>query len=237
MFEEAIRYPWNGERRVETIAIGGVLTLLSVLVFPAFLVYGYVVRVVRQVSAGETETPPVFDDWEALFVDGLKVFVVTLVYSLVPMAVFALAVFTWFVPVFVTAGEAPRTLGVAGVLLGLAVALLALVASLAMVYVVPAAVAAFARTGRVGAAFSPRELRSVGGSGAYATGWLVAFGVLVLASVVTSAVSATVVGAVLVPFVTFYGTVSAAYAIGDGISDLPAVEDEDGTATVGRPAA
>lgn len=239
MFEEAIRYPWKGEKNVETIAIGGVLSLFGFLILPMFLVYGYAVRVIRQVSVGDDETPPVFEDYEELFVDGLKTFAIVLVYSLIPTAVVALAVGSWFVPVAVSSGSggSPGAVGVIGLVIGLLVLLVAAVVSLAFLYLVPGAVAAFARTGRLGAAFSPTELRAIGGHRGYAVGWAVAVGVTLLASIVGGAVSATVLGALLVPFLTFYGTVAAAYAIGNGVSDLPVVEGDEGNATVGQPAA
>ena len=227
MFEEAIRYPWKGEKKVETIAIGGVLTLL---VLPVFLTWGYAVEVVRRVSAGEVDEPPAFEDWGALLVDGLKVFLITVVYSLIPAAVVAAAAFSFIVPASVSAGgDGSGALGAAGFLLGILALLVSLVASVALIYVVPTAVAAYARTDRLGAAFSPSELRFVGGNRAYATAWLVAVALTLLASVVSGAVSATFVGGLLVPFVTFYGMVASAYAIGEGIGDLPVVEESERT--------
>lgn len=234
MLEEAIRYPWKGEDNVETIAIGGILSLLGFLIVPVFPVYGYAVRVIRDVSAGADEYPPVFEDWEELFVDGLKAVVVALVYSLVPLAMFAVAAVAWFVPVTASAAaDGPGALGAVGFLVGVAVTFAAVAASLALVYLVPAAVAAFARTGRLGAAFSASDLRAIGGSKPYATGWLVAVAVTLLASVAASALSMTGVGALLVPFVSFYGTVAAAYAIGEGIAEIPLIEREE-TAAVGE---
>jgi hypothetical protein len=237
VFEEAIRYPWKGEEKVETIVIGGLLSLFGFLLLPMFVVYGYLVRVMRQVSDGDVEAPPVFDECEELLVDGLKMFVVTLVYSLVPTAVLALAVLSWVVPVAVSDGSGTALSGAVGLLVGLVVLLGAVVISLAAAYLLPAAVAAFALTGRVGAAFSPTRLRSFGGHREYAVAWLVALVVTLLANFVAGAVSATVVGALLVPFVTFYGMVAAAYAIGDGVSDVPVVENDEETASVGQPAA
>lgn len=235
MFEDAIRYPWTGDERLETIAIGGVLSLLGVLIVPTVLVFGYVVRVLRRVSAGETESPPAFGDWESLLVDGLKAFVVAVVYGAVPAIVFTLAVLSWILPFSVTTGGEPA----AGpnlflVAVGLLVLALSLVASVAAVYLVPAAVAAFARTGRLGAAFSLAELRAIAGDRDYAKGWLVAVAVSILASIVGGALSATFAGAVLVPFVSFYGTVASAYAVGAGVSEIPLLEAEDGPGVTER---
>lgn len=227
MFEDALRYPWTGEDRLETIVVGGVLGLLGFLVVPVFLVLGYLVRVVRRVGEGD-EAPPAFDDWGKLLVDGLKAFVVALVYGLVPAVVLTVAALALFVPAtFVeeTGPGAPAETGTTvdpvGLVVALAVVALALGVTLAALYLLPAGVAALARTGRFGAAFSPSELRRIGLSGRYATGWLVAVGISILASVVAGVLAATVAGAVLVPFVNFYGNVAGAYAIGRGVREVP----------------
>lgn len=233
MFEEAIRYPWKGEEHVETIAIGGLLSLFSFLILPMFVVYGYLVRVVRQVSEGDDEIPPVFEDYEELLVDGLKAFVVVFAYSLVSFGVVALAFLSLVLPVSFSEGAGPSSLNVLGLLFALVVVVVAVLVAVGTAYLLPAAVAAFATTGRLGAAFSPSELRSVGSHRGYAVAWLVALAVTILANVVGGAVSMTVLGALLVPFVTFYGMVSAAYAIGEGVSDVHAVEERDGVPAAG----
>lgn len=234
MFEEAIRYPWKGEERVETVAIGGLLSLFSFLILPTFVVYGYLVRVIRRVSEGDDEVPPVFDDYEELLVDGLKAFVVMFVYSLVSFGVVAIALASLILPVSFREGPAgPSSLNVLGLVFALVVIAVAVLASLGAAYFVPAAVAAFARTGRLGAAFSPSELRSVGTHRGYAVAWLVALAVTILASVVGGAVSMTVLGALLVPFVAFYGAVSAAYTIGKGVAGVHAPEKRDSAPATG----
>ncbi|MFB6205839.1 MAG: DUF4013 domain-containing protein [Haloglomus sp.] len=93
MFEEAINYPRKGEKNWTTVAVGGILSLLSFLFAPVFLVLGYGARVLRHAAADpESETAPVFDEWGDLFVDGLKQFGVAFVYLLVPGVVFGVSV-------------------------------------------------------------------------------------------------------------------------------------------------
>ena len=87
MIEEAINYPRNDEENwVRTVLIGSAIALLSFLFLPIFLLFGYYVRVLRGSMAGD-DMPPVFDEWGELFTDGLKAFVVTFVYLLVPALV------------------------------------------------------------------------------------------------------------------------------------------------------
>ncbi len=213
MFSDALTYPKSGTDAVKTILIGGVLTLLSVLLVPIALVTGYVVRVARSVNDG-AETPPVFDDWGELFVDGVKGVAIMFVYFLVPAVVFA-----------VFAGGA-AFLGAAR--LGAAVALIgALVAFplwLAAWYVGTAGFINFAVTGRFGAAFEFEALRPIVTSGTFATAWLVGLGVLVLGSVVSGIIGLIPIIGLLAAFVAFYVTVAATYCYANGFADVISVE-------------
>jgi len=227
MFEDALRYPTSGDDALETIAIGGILGLLGFLILPVFLVYGYLVRVIRAVSRGDDETPPTFDDWGELLVDGVEGFVIVLVYTVVPALVLAIAVapLVLISSVTVSSVGAGDGSGAGGVLTAVillvvfVVTALALVALLAAIYLVPAAVTAFATTDRLGAAFSVTELRRIGASGQFLTGWLIAIAISVLVGFVAGLAAATVLGILLVPFVNFFGNVAAAYALGAGVRD------------------
>lgn len=228
MFQEALNYPRNSDSAVKNVAIGGVLLFLSFLFVPVLAVFGYVVRALRNVMHG-VEEPPEFDEWGALLTDGAKAFVIGLVYSLVPTAIAVAAVLASGV-----------TLGIGGngAGSGLALGLIALVATLAFVvvslllaYVLPAAIVAWVRTDSLGAAFSPSELRVLAFSRTYATGWAVAFGISLLAGVVTGILSSVLVGGLLVPFVTFYAYVAGVHAIGSAVREMPAVEDGSDTPT------
>jgi hypothetical protein len=240
MFEDALRYPWNGEQKLETLLIGGLLTLLGVVFVPILFVYGYLVRVVRRVAAGETSEPPPFGEWGELFVDGIAAFVVSVVYFLVPAIVVTAGALLFLLPVTAVEAAGPSAGGglvaIVGLLLALLGVVVAVVLTFAALYLVPAAVAAFARSGRFGAAFSPSMLRPIAGDRRYATGWLVAVAVSLVVQIVASVVAATGVGAILVPFLLFYGYVAGAYAVGVGISDIAiGAETDEEAASTGAP--
>lgn len=241
MFEDALRFPWTGEKKIETLAIGGVLTLLGVFLVPILFVYGYLIRVIRQTASGEVDEPPAFSDWKELLVDGLIGFVISLVYTLIPgivITVGAVVVFGSFgiVGSAATDSGSGGVLAAGGLLIALVIGLLSLVLFLVAVYVVPAAVAAFARSGEFGSAFSPSVLRPMLTDRRYAMAWVVAVAIAVLAQIVGGAASATGVGAILVPFLTFYGNVAGAYAIGVGIADMDVVGGHDEETPAGQPA-
>ncbi len=233
MLQEAINYPRNSDSAIKNVAIGGVLLLLGFLVVPTVFVLGYVVRTLRGVLDG-VEEPPAFDDWNDLGMDGLKALAIGIAYSLVPTAIVVAALFA----TGLTAG-----LGGSGSGSGLAVGLIILLAgllvtavSLVAAYVLPAAIVAWVRTDRLGAAFSPAEIRVYAFSRTYATGWLVAFGISLAAGVVISLLNAVVVGALLAPFITFYANVAGAHAIGSAVKSMPPVDDGP-ESTAGQPVA
>lgn len=241
MIEDALRFPWTGEQKIETQAIGGVLTLLGVFFVPILFVYGYLIRVIRQTAAGTVDEPPAFSDWQELLFDGLVGVVISLVYTLIPgivITVGAVVVFGSFgvVGSAVADSSGGGVLAAGGLLLALVIGLVSLVLFLVAVYVVPAAVAAFARTGEFGAAFSPSILRPMLTDRRYASAWAVAVGIAILAQIAGGAASSTGIGAILVPFLTFYGNVAGAYAIGVGISELDTFGGSDEEAPAAQPA-
>lgn len=223
MIEEAINYPRSGDDATKTILVGGVLGLLSVLVVPVFLLLGYTVRVLRATEEGE-ETPPSFGEWGDLFVDGLKALAIVLAYSIVPLVV--LAVTVGGIVAAALMGDV-RPGAVAGALLGFSVSgLLWLVA----LYVIPAALASFASEGRIGAAFDATVLRSVLLDGRYATAWLVALVLFVVAGVVVGVLNAVpFLGFVAGAFVNFYVGVAAAYLYGHAFVDASGREVPPGS--------
>ena len=97
-----------------------------------------------------------------------------------------------------------------------------------MAYVLPAAIASYAESGRLGSAFDVGELRTVITSGKYATAWLVGFAVVLVAGVVNGVLNVVpVLGTFLGAFVTFYAVVAAYYCIGTAWSELHEVGMRD----------
>lgn len=215
MLEEALRYPTAGERGLERLLLGGVAVLLSFLVVPVLLVYGYLVRSLAAVAAGEEE-PPGFDRWEQLFLDGLKAVVVAFVYGVVPLAV-AFAVFVPVSAVSVAGGADPaRAMGAVG-----ALSLLVLVAvALVVAYVVMAALSTFAVEGRLAAAFDVGAVAAFATSGPYLLAIVLALvvqvvvGLVALLAVVFSLGLALLVLVPLGAFVNFWVYLATVYLFG-----------------------
>jgi hypothetical protein len=219
--DTVVRYPANDEEWLTTMVVGGALTLFAPLVVPAVFLLGYLLRVLRSGMAG-TDEPPVFDDWETLFREGLVAAVVVLVYQFVPILVAMVTVGT-ALAAFLTGLDVGLAFGLVGLFGGLA---LSTVLALAFGYLTPIALANYARTGEFGAAFDTGVLRSVALDGAYAVPWLYGVGILLAANLV-----AAVFG--FVPFVgvlvLFYAQVGAVWVWGCGFADVAgeSVADDD----------
>ena len=216
MIQDALGYPRTGDDWTKTVLIGGILSLLGVLVVPTVLVLGYLVRVLERTMHGD-EQPPEVDDWGGLLVDGIQAFAITLAYVFVPAAVGAAVVVGGVLSFAVVGGSGAGSgaAGGAGVAVLVVGSLLTLALSLLAAYVIPAAIAAFAETGRIGAAFSAADLRPALTSGTYATAWAVAFAVVVGAGLAAGALNAIpVVGFVIGGFIGFYAGVAAHYIVG-----------------------
>lgn len=234
MFETALRYLVDSDDGTESLLIGGLLTLLAWLLVPAVLVAGYLQRILARTYAGDAA--PSFDDWGDLLGEGLKAIAVAIAYFALPilLATAVLASLLVFsvetttvsdsgVPtdpstvVEPVANAGPDLLSAALVLGGLSLAALS---SLAAWYVLPAALARLAVEGRLGAAFQFRKIGAVATSGSYATGWLAALVVdLVAGGLVGGLASIPFLGWALVPFVTFYAATVAFSLYGQGYRD------------------
>ena len=213
MIEASLNYLRDGDDALVTTLIGGVLLLASPLLIPSFLVLGYLARVIRRTADGDDE-PPAFDEWGDLLVEGLKAFAVTFVYSLVPLAVLAVA-------------AAFGVGGLVGGLVALALVVVALAASLAGLYVTPAALAAVAESGRVGDGFALGTLWGIVTKRAYAVGWLTAAAVVFAGALAIGLLSIVpVLGTIAGFFVQFYAVVAAAAIIGWTWTDVRPVTAE-----------
>jgi len=210
-----VKYPMNSDDWIKTILIGGGLTLLSILIVPAFLVYGYVLRVLRAGMDG-AEEPPVFDDWGTLLKEGVVAFVVVLIYQLIPLIVMAVTV-GGSIAAMASGTEAGAGVGIVGLFGGLA---LSTVLALIFGYVTLIGLANYAHEGSFGAAFDFDVIRTVALDGDYAIPWLYGVGILIGAAVVAGILGIVpLVGAIAGVFVTFYGQVAAGWVWGKGFGD------------------
>ncbi len=197
MLEEAIDYPRRGDGWLARIGIGGILYLLSFLIIPLFLIEGYLYRVLAGTVRGD-EQPPDWGDWLGLFVDGVKMFVVQIVYALVPV-------------VLIVAGAMLTATGAmtadALEIVGWLVVALGFIVSILVAYLIPAALANFARTGQLGAAFDVTTVRNAAFTGSYFWAIVLALILAIILGMIGSILMIILVGI----FVLFYAQVVVYY--------------------------
>jgi hypothetical protein len=212
--------------------------LIGVLVFfagfaipilPGIVLLGYTLRITRQAIHDQELHLPAWDDWGRLALDGLRAFVVSLVY-LLPGSVVMLggsAVYfasTIAIPSMATAADADRALFLAmPLVLLVSMGIMFLSMFLGMILSVlgaiplPIATARFADKDQVAAAFKLRALWAILKANAwgYLVAWTIVMGLFGMLYIVFAAVYMSMVLCCLLPIVVapaaFYlSTVSAA---------------------------
>lgn len=94
IYKDALEYSFQDG---VTLLKLGLMFLLSFLIIPSFLIYGYSYRVMGIATKGMInggEKLPYFDDAISMFVDGIKVFIVQFLYMLIPIVVGFVFIFT-----------------------------------------------------------------------------------------------------------------------------------------------
>ena len=87
IINDAVRYPSSDWSKVFIL---GVIFIASFLIIPIFLAFGYLFRIIKATFAGIDELPD-FDDLGDMFIDGLKVFIVGVVYA-IPLIIISLII-------------------------------------------------------------------------------------------------------------------------------------------------
>lgn len=182
------------------ILIGGVISLLSVLLIPIPIILGYQVEAMRRAGEGDDRLPA-WDDWGGLFVKGLIAIVIQLVYAL-PVLLLAccmLAALGGMGALDSTNAGQPLSQGATALLICM-VCLMIPLGILASI-VAPAATYRYVERGNISAAFSLGAVFSLirARLGPYLVAWLLAGLVLPL---VASALSSILCGLPL-PWLSF----------------------------------
>lgn len=167
------------------------LLLVSVIIFP--LIYGYTVRVMSG-----TKPAPELEDWVGLFVDGIKLIIITVVYA-IPIWVLALIpLAAYFIPVSATTTPATGSGSLfspeVAIIVALVVFIIFVVAAIAVGILATFAMVRFSRTGRMGEAFRVGTLLAHIGR----IGWLDVFIALLIVGIVLAIVEFVLL---LVPFI------------------------------------
>lgn len=202
MLEDGLGYPvrddWIGR-----VIIGGVLGIFSFLIVPLVVLNGYLYRVLERTIEGDS-VPPEFTDWGEMFARGVGVSVIAIAYAIVPVLVYVVIVSVFLGAGGLVGGDS------GGVLAGLGVlsAVLLVPVLLFAYYVIPAAIANYASTGELGAAFDVAAITDVVFTADYLAAVLLPIVVGIVLWMVTVFLAITIVGLLFLPFLQFYGEVA-----------------------------
>jgi hypothetical protein len=211
MLGDALSFPIEGDGGFKRIAIGGGALFLFFLIVPLFWILGYAVRSGLAGIRQEAEPPELTEDIGGQIVDGLKAFVVSFVYTLIPLIIVLIAFFVGAAGA-VQGGNAGTGAGIIGVVIGLVGILLLLVSA----YVFPAGVMRMMDEDSLGAAFSIGDVVGAAFDSDYFVAWLIAIGVNIIVGIINQVLVITLVGIILLPFTAFYQQVVIFYLYGRG---------------------
>src|SRR6266849_6118917 len=150
-FLRPFTYVFDDPRWIPKILLGGVFALAAIFLIGVFFIYGYLARLVRNVINGVQYPLPEWDDLGEYFSEGVKLFLVGLIYAIPVIVVVCLAVVSAIV--LGANGSDNETLRNLGGMTASCVWCLMFPISLAMALWVPAALMAVVVTGEFSAAF------------------------------------------------------------------------------------
>lgn len=96
-------YPFKDEKSANKLLIGSLLVFANFIipVIPFLFVIGYGAKIARRVIDGDGEVVlPEWDDWNTYFKDGVRLFIVSLVYSLPTILISIFGIGAYFIALF-----------------------------------------------------------------------------------------------------------------------------------------
>lgn len=196
---------------IRKILIGGLMYILSFLLIGIFFIFGYSARLARNVAAGAARPLPEWDDWSNDLVEGLKLFIIAMIYY-APVMIIALVGLGGSAALGAFADEtgADGAAALAGGMFSIGMCLLYVLA-LAIAVILPAALTLAVMRRSFGAAFDFRAVFSyIGENGTnyvlaivvhFIAGFLAQFGFILLC--------------VGVLFTAFWAQLATTYAFGE----------------------
>jgi hypothetical protein len=150
----ALKYPLTDFKKV---LILGILTILSSLIIPGFLVLGYIFKIIKSTMKDSSELPN-FNQWTSMFIDGLKVFVLFFIYSIIPCILILIGIWGAILPMLTVPGagsllNSPLSLNMLGGIASIGLILLVVIS-----FIIPVALANMVYQGKLVAAFRLKEI-------------------------------------------------------------------------------
>jgi hypothetical protein len=152
---KSFTYAFDDEKWVQKLAIGGLLTLVSIIpivnIFTGLVLVGYGLRVLNNVAKGKELPLPEWDDWGGDWVKGLMIVLGGLIYSI---PIWIVSGVSALLQAVANSGEAAQVASVCVV----ALSCLSSLWSLAIAVVLPAGIITYGRSGEFASFFRFGEL-------------------------------------------------------------------------------
>ncbi len=152
----AFTYMFDDEDWIKKVGIGGVAWLLAIVVVPIFLVLGYMLQTIKNVRDGHPKPLPEWDNLGEMIVKGLMVFVIAIIYNIVPL----LIIFCPLLIIPFAAGELDSDAGSAIAIIANCFICVGSIISIVVNLVLPAALIRYAQYDTIGSALQFGEIFS-----------------------------------------------------------------------------
>ncbi len=188
---KSLTYAFEDKEWLSKLGLGALLTLVPVL---NFAWQGYIVAIIRQVEAGRLLPLPTWDDLDKKLVDGLKVGIAQLLYTLPAFVLFFVPLIFILLPALSTNDDIQGILAAVGGLGVLGVGCIFVIYMLAYSFIAPAIQVHFAHVGTFASCFQVGPILQVIRShpSNYVTAWVMTMLVGFVGSFAISSVSGVV---------------------------------------------
>jgi len=202
---ENIKYPTTDSEWIKKILIGGILLIIPII---NFIIGGYYIKTLRGSIEGKPGLPE-WDDWGDLFITGLMVAIIGLIYMLIPLIVLFVSIGG-----VITAAISSGDFSVGSISAIVGGSLFSVVLMLIVCLVLPMALSIYAKEDSIGAAFRIGEILSRIKSipGDYIISIIVLYALLFIVNLVAAI---PILGWVIVIFANFYIVLVASKMFGE----------------------
>jgi hypothetical protein len=207
---ESIKYPTTDKDWIKKVVIGGILGMIPIV---NFIVQGYYLKIIKG-SIENKSGMPEWEDWGNLFIKGLLVFIISIIYMLIPIIVISISVGGAIMAAVSGGTEAMvAAIGAAagGFIIGFILMLIAFL-------LLPMALAIYAKEESFGSAFRFGEIirRILSNLGSYILVYIVIIVLGVIVGIITGILNIIpFLGVVIAIFTNFYIVAVAANMFGE----------------------
>lgn len=224
-------FPFKDADSRKHFLIGCLVSLSAFIIpiLPFFVLYGYAIRIVKQIMNNESPHMVAWDDWGGMVRDGAKMFGIRIIYS-IPIMILAAPLFIsmFIMPFFMSEANSSELNVLFPIFMTIIFGTLCILIpiSFALAFIIPAAEMYVVDKDEFAAGFRIREWWAI--FRANLSGFIAAFAIYYLSTMVLSLVlqiiGATLIFACLIPFLLpaitmysvliMYATIAQAYKVG-----------------------